>query len=255
MRLNDAFGKAVPVAIAYIRKWRDTQGLDALSPSEERAAASKLIAQKGWGLPEKMAVVYESYFLKDGVYQLMEIKDTIEISVDSVLNAPPSTPDLYPWNPQDKQEFWCDKLSFFVRLTGDLNVDGTYFVNKIGDGTFRRYGVRGGDLVPKNQAHTNSPKSDLLAVNRASWGDIKNFLTDKFIPSYPWTKRGDKTPTEVRADMEALAKSRNKGLAKLIEEERDADSFDDAQNLATRMTARHESFPWMEFAQMLDFCL
>ncbi|MBO3463130.1 hypothetical protein G7B40_001450 [Aetokthonos hydrillicola Thurmond2011] len=246
-------------AIAYIKTWREEQKLDALPPDIERVAASKLLAQKGWNLPEKIPDFDGNLYLIDGAYvkpDTMKTTDTVEIQVEIQQPAEIKPPNPFPWEPGDKREFWCEKLKSFVRMTGDLNADGIYYVNKVGDGAFRRYPVKGQDLVLKEQAPADAPSTDLLAVNRASWTEIKNFLIEKFIPSYPWSRKGEKTPADVRADMELLAKSKNKGLGKLIEEERRTErgSYEDSQNFTMRLTALHESFPWAEFAQMLDFC-
>lgn len=228
-------------AVAHIKKWRDDQNLDALSPSEERIAASKFISQKGWNLPTSLPSFEGNLQFIEGVYtKAMEV---VKVS------------EIFSWNPLDKRELWCQKLGFFVRLTGDLDTNGTYYVTKLGEGNFRRYPVRAYDLVLKEEAPQDAPSTDLLLVNQASWGDIKNYLVDKFIPSFPWSRKGDKTPADIRGDMESLAKSRHKGLAKLIEEERQSSrgAFEDQANFTIRLTTLHESFPWAEFAQMLDF--
>jgi hypothetical protein len=236
-------------AIVYIQKWRLKEGLGALSPQEERESASKLLFEKGYKLPE----VFAGMKLSEGVY-IKTVGEAEEAGEEEgkqgrgELIAP-----LFPWEPQDSREFWCEKLGSFVRMTNDLNSDGTYWVIKSGEGHFRRYPVRGNELVPKENAPSNAPIADLLLINSAAWADIKNCLVDKFIPSYPWAKNGDKSPTQVREDMLTLAKSRKRGLAQLIEDERKAARFEDAQVFMLRMNAVHESFPWGDFAQMLDF--
>ena len=244
-------------AIGLVRNWRISQELDALPPDLERAAASKLLIQKGWNLPDKINDFDGSLYLIDGVYvKPMETKDSIEITIDNPPQPTVLKPDPFPWNPGDKREFWCDPLKNFVRFTGDLNADGNYYVTIIGDGTLRRYPVKGKDLVLKEKAPADVPYVDLLLINRTTWGEIKNFMCERFIPSYPWTRYGDRSPADIRADMELLAKSKNKGLAKLIEDERKSHrgSYENAENFSQRLTALHESFPWGEFAQMLDFC-
>lgn len=242
-------------AIAYIRNWRESQNLDALTPQEERAAASKLLIEKGYSLPEFIPDAVGKLKLIEGVYVSEE--NTVVVSVlnegETSADAVPSATPLLPWNSTDKREFWCEELESFVRLTGDVNVDGTYYVNKSGDGTFRRWGVKGDKLVLKEQAPSSAPKSEYLLINSAAWADIKNCLVTKFIPSYPWSKKGDKSPTEIREEMLSLAKSRKQGLASFIEDERKAGKFEDTRNFVLRMNNVHESFPWQDFAQMLDF--
>ena len=237
-------------AIAYVQQWREQQNLDPLSPHEEREAAAKLIKEKGYNLPSFIPGNDGTLQLKDGVY--METQEKPVLIVHTTEQAPEG---LFPWRALDDREFWCEKLKSFVRMTGDLNADGTYFVIKSGEGNFRRYPVKGSDLVLKADAPKEAPTSDLLLVNSASWGDIKNCLITKFIPSYPWSKKGDRSPAEIREEMLSLAKSRRNGLASFIEEERKLGNFEDAQNFVLRMNAVHESFPWNDFTQMLDFNL
>lgn len=246
-------------AIAYIRNWRESQNLDALTPQEERAAASRLLIEKGYSLPEFIPDATGKLKLIEGVYVSEE--NTVVVSIESELsvektnaeNTLPSDAPVFPWQSTDKREFWCEDLQSFVRLTGDVNADGTYYVNKTGDGTFRPWGVKGNKLVPKEQAPSTAPQSEYLLINSAAWADIKNCLINKFIPSYPWSKKGDKLPTEIREEMLNLAKSRKQGLASLIEDERKAGKFEDTRNFVLRMNNVYESFPWQDFAQMLDF--
>lgn len=266
-------------AIAYIRDWRELQSLDALSPQEEREAASRLLVEKGFKLPEVIPDATGSLKYIEGNY--VKLEESTKVIVSTLNNESEETPalpenkeeaiaseypkentdPLFPWNPSDHREFWCEKLQSFVRMTGDLEANGNYWVIKSGEGNFRRWPVKGSDLVLKEDAPQEAPKSELLLVNSVSWGDIKNCLVNKFIPSYPWSKKdikiGDrvetKSPNEVREDMLNLAKSRRKGLATYIEEEREKGRFEDAQNFTLRMNTVYESFPWGDFTQMLDF--
>ncbi|RUR77000.1 hypothetical protein PCC6912_39590 [Chlorogloeopsis fritschii PCC 6912] len=243
-------------AIAYIRKWRHEQNLDAFSPQQEREEASKLLLQKGYDIPKIIITEVGVMKLEDGVFQIIkkEQPDAIAQTEESESKLPePVVEKPVYWSPQDKREFWCEKLKLFVRMTGDLNADGTYWVIQSGEGTFRRYPVKAEDLVLKENAPKEIPTSDFLLINSASWSDIKNCLVNKFIPSYPWSKKGDKQPNQIREDMLAIAKSRKQGLASFIEEERNLGRFEDAQNFVLRMNVAYESFPWGDFAQLLDF--
>lgn len=262
-------------AIAYIRNWREQQNLDALPPQEEREAASRLLVEKGFKLPEVIPDTTGSLKLFEGKY--VKLEETAKVVVSTLNNEAEESPispenkeeaitlepdnPLFPWEPGDRREFWCEKLQSFVRFTGDLEANGNYWVIKTGEGNFRRWPVKGNELVLKENAPQDAPKSELLLINSAKWSDIKDCLINKFIPSYPWSKKdikvGDKvetkTPSDVREDMLTLAKSRKKGLANYIEEERDRGRFEDATNFTLRMNAVYESFPWADFTQMLDF--
>ena len=250
-------------AIAYIKKWREDQNLPQLSPADEREAARTLIVKRGYDLPKDITVLNEKFHLKDGRY----VVDSINLSIvpnkapqeEAVVNEEPliqsEEVSRFPWSPNDNREFWCEKLGFFVKLTRDVNIEGTYYVVKVGEGYYRRYPVFGNELVLKDKAPSNAPATDLLTINHATWGEIKNFLVDKFIPSYPWPKKGDLSPSEVREEMNAIAKSKHKGLAKMIENERSSFNgvFEGHENFTFRMTQVYESFPWSEFAQTLDY--
>jgi hypothetical protein len=268
-------------AIAYIRNWRESQNLDPLPPYEERESAVKLIEEKGYKLPTFIPSGEGSLQFKDGVYVKEEGRGKMEerritgeeekeTSPRSVVaerltyskeeeqeSTHPSSSFLltsfFLWSPSDKREFWCEKLQSFVRMSGDLNADGTYWVIKTGEGNFRRYPAKGEDLILKENAPKDVPTTDLLLVNSATWADIKNCLVTKFIPSYPWSKKGERSPNEIREEMLTLAKSRRQGLASLIEDERKLGNFEDDQNFTLRMNQVYESFPWGDFTQMLDF--
>jgi hypothetical protein len=249
-------------AIAYIRDWRKEQNLESLSPQDEREAAAKLIQEKGYKLPEFIPDGQGSLHLNEGVYVMKDSIEIVKISnaeeqvAEGLFPLPPCPPaplPLFPWESHDRREFWCDRHKSFVRLTGDLEANGTYWVNKSGEGTFNRYRAFGHELVLRENAPSSTPESELLLINSAGWGDIKNCLVNKFIPTYPWSKKGDKTPTQVREDMLILTKSRRQGLAGFIEEERKLGRFEDSQNFILRMNTVYESFPWGDFTQMLDF--
>lgn len=271
-------------AIAYIRTWRQEQNLEPLAPQDERESAIKLIQEKGYKLPEFVPDGQGSLQLKEGIYSMKEVEERkkedgrgmkdetekidnesvaslllmgdakIEQSPEVILPPPSSLPlPLFPWEPHDKRQFWCERHHSFVRLTGDLDANGTYWVNKSGEGTFSRYPARGHELVLRENAPESAPESELLLINTVAWSDIKNCLVNKFIPTYPWSKKGDKTPNQVREDMLILAKSRKHGLSNFIEEERKLGRFEDSQNFILRMNAVYESFPWGDFTQMLDF--
>ncbi|MBW4480740.1 MAG: hypothetical protein KME54_28855 [Tolypothrix brevis GSE-NOS-MK-07-07A] len=229
-------------AIKYIRNWREVQNLEPLPAQEEYAIATKLLQQKGYLLDNKINIGDTIYYLIDGEY-----KQKMELVVNEE--------NLTPWEPHDKREFWCDRLGFFVRLTGDLDINGFYRVSKLGDASFRYYQAKGSELVLKEHAPINAPSTDLLRVNTATWAEIKAHICDKFISSYPWEKQLDKTASQVRAEMDTLAKSRHKGLAKIIEDERSSShgNYEGIENFVLRMNITHESFPWKEFAQTLDF--
>lgn len=165
----------------------------------------------------------------------------------------------YPWSfieDQDK-EFWCSRLGQYVRLTSDVETGGRYYVYVAGSNSKRIYPVFGHELVladDKTAKRIDTDDSEFFPVNKSNWTQIKNFLTEKFIPSYPWKDSPDKSHEEVKASMLSIAKSPRNGLARLIEQERQHNGFFlDKATFDTRMKTHYESFPWLKLADFLDY--
>jgi hypothetical protein len=228
-------------ATNYIREWRTRELLPDLSGGELRVAAEQLLFQKGWALPQALHYPDGILRFKEGLYHV----DTTESTAINEVQ--------YPWDPQDSRVFWCNTLNSDVRLTGDLNADGTYFVVKVGEG-YRRYPVKA-DQIQLRESNSQEKGSDYLAVNISNWTEIKNLLTEQFIPSYPWQKTADSTAKEVREQMQALAKSRKNGIATIIVEERSTSrgKFVSKEEFIIRMNAIMDTFPFRDFAELLDF--
>lgn len=164
----------------------------------------------------------------------------------------------YPWNPLDDREFFCKKLSNHVKMTGNLTTGGIYYVTVVGanlETRGRQYPVLGRDLVLADSIEARKIHADeeFLPVNLANWSQIKNFLCDRFIHSYPWTRSHEKTTEQIRAEMLALAKSPRAGLAKMIENERNNNGlFLDISTFVIRMEANYASFPWRQFSKCIE---
>lgn len=233
---------AIKSAIAYIRQWREREALPALGASEEKRAAQLYIKQKGLHLPS----VYAGMPLENGVYTNLSMPTKTSLRDQN----------LFPWDPQDKRDFWCSKIGKYVNLTGDVQVNGTYYVTEKA-GSISNYPVKGHEIVLAEQATALPEEGDLLAINLVTWGTIKNFLVERFINSYPWSGADDKTPDKVRDEKIALAKSSRNGLARLIEKERGSERgvFENAASFRNRMNAVSPGFPWEDFALSLDFTL
>jgi hypothetical protein len=166
--------------------------------------------------------------------------------------------DEYPWSPLDEREFWCKRLGNFVRMTGNLNTGGIYYVTIPGskENSGRQYPVLGRDIVlaDSKEAKKIDTDDEFLSINKANWSQIKNFMCDRFIHSYPWQRTQEKTTEEVRNGMIVTAKSPRAGLAKMIENERNNNGyFLDITTFIGRMQPQYESFPWRKFASCLEF--
>lgn len=163
----------------------------------------------------------------------------------------PRNENLFPYDPLDRREFWCEKLKAFVKLTGDVDALGIYWVYKVGESTYRRYGIKASDLsLEKNIKEEESPK--YLNINEASWSEIKNFII-QFINSFPWISMDDKSSMQIKEEMLNLAKSRNQGLANILEKEKSLSKFASKDQFIQRMNDIYPRFPWKEFSEILDF--
>jgi len=167
--------------------------------------------------------------------------------------------ELYPWSYiEDKdKEFWCARLGQYVRLTNNVESNGTYYVYIAGTGSKRQYPVKGHEIVladDKSAKKFSGDANEFFPINKSNWTQIKNFLADNFIPSYAWASTPDKSNDEVKADMLAAAKSPRNGLARLIEQERQHQGhFLDKSTFSERMKTHYESFPWLKVSDFLDY--
>lgn len=167
--------------------------------------------------------------------------------------------EKFPWSPIDDKdkEFWCARLGQFVFLTNNVESDGTYYVYIAGVSSRRHYPVKGYELVlanDKSAARIETSESEFFPVNKSNWSQIKNFLSENFIPSYAWSNTPEKSHEEVKASMLSLAKSPRQGLARMIEQERqNAGYFLDKSTFADRMRIHYESFPWLKLAEYFDY--
>lgn len=236
-------------AITHIRQWRKEQELPPLDSTGERQAAQKYLIQKGLVLPDKLPTTDGVLLLKDGVY------------TTPMVSSPPTVTDK-TWEEKldadltkQKLVLYCDRIAHQCKLTGDKDTNGTFYIVRIGSSDTRRYPVKAWEIRLSDEEGENSKTSEFLEVNRASWTEIKNFLVERFIKSYPWLKQDGKTPTEVRAEMEAIAKSKNNGFASHIITERTGSNgyFENPESFRLRMEIIESSFPWSDFSKLLDF--
>lgn len=171
----------------------------------------------------------------------------------------------FPWSPTEdaEKEFWCDRLGIYCKLAPDVLFDGmrvTYHVFQSDGGNAvkrRLYPVQGHEIIPsdsKKAKKVDTEKGNLLfPINRSNFDQIRNFLADDFVPSYPWQATNELTPDEVKKAMLSRAKAPRNGLAREIENERLEGFFLDSTTFVDRMKKRFESFPWQELAKFLDY--
>lgn len=222
-----------------IRDRREQAQLPYLEERELNQQSVKYLVQKGYFTPPE----YENLSLRNGVYSNMP---------DTVLQRDER---LFPWDPQDPQEFWCNELGSIVQLTGNLDGFGTYLVKKLHDPSGRLHPVKGKDLIPKDAAEKPEEDSEFLKVNKASWGAIKNFIEERFINSYIWQSQEGKAPKDIRKEMIDFNRSNRNGAARLIDIERKSDRgyFDTQVAFTNRMSAIYKDFPWRDLSILLDY--
>jgi hypothetical protein len=166
----------------------------------------------------------------------------------------------FPWSWEEHKdtEFWLPRIGQYVKLTQDIYSDGTYYVKVIGSTSERMFPVRGHELIQADSKEAkkivlNHQDSSLFPINKANWTQIKNFLCDDFINSYPWQGNESRSSESVKDSFLSLAKSPRSGIAKAIDTERSLGLFTDRASFATRMKPHLESFPWEKLSEFLDF--
>jgi hypothetical protein len=168
--------------------------------------------------------------------------------------------ERFPWRWEEHKdvEFFLPRMGQYVKLTQDIHSDGTYYVKVLNSTSERMYPVRGHELILADSKEAkkivlNHQESSLFPINKANWTQIKNFLCDDFINSYPWKGNDSKSSESVRDSFLSLAKSPRSGISKVIENERNQGYFLDRATFASRMKPHLESFPWEKLSEFLDF--
>lgn len=171
----------------------------------------------------------------------------------------------FPWSPIDDadKEFWCERLGIYCKLAPEVLFDGartTYHVRQTGVGTaasHRIYPVQPHEIIlaeSKGAKKIDIEKGNVLfPINKSNYDQIRNFLADDFVPSYPWNSTQDQSPEEVKKTMLSRVKAPRNGLAREIENERIDGFFLDGTTFVERMKKRFESFPWVEVSKFLDY--
>jgi hypothetical protein len=168
--------------------------------------------------------------------------------------------DKFPWNMPEHgdKEFWLQRIGQYVKLTGDIDSNGFYYVKAIGGDGVREYLVNGKELILSESKEAKkidlrNQQSGMFPINRSNWTQIKNFLTDDFINSYPWKGNESKSSEALRDNWLSAAKNPRTGIARLIENERAHGVFLDKSTFASRMKPHSDLFPWQKLSEFLDF--
>jgi len=159
---------------------------------------------------------------------------------NEVLNPQPR------WMPNHPDTLWCTFLSQEVRVIGITESASVlqYQCRIVNSTDNRVYIANESQLKEMSEAKTydSTPK-----INKAPWAAIKDVLL-KFMASYP-------VDPKLREQLEAQVKSRNKGIATAIIEERQTPTgnFMGAADLSNRMKQRNEQFPWDAIGDLFDY--
>jgi len=166
-----------------------------------------------------------------------------------------------PWSPIDDkdQEFWCERLGIYGFLTPEILFNGeraTYHIAQTGVARGRVYPVLAHEIIPaesKAAKKVDLQGNELFPINRSNFDQIKNFLVDNFIGSYPWENTAEKTHDEIKKSMISLAKAPRNGITRQLEDERMQGYFLDKATFVHRMKPKLEHFPWDKLADFLDY--
>lgn len=150
------------------------------------------------------------------------------------------------WMPDHKGTLWHCGLAQEVRILGII-VSATviqYRTRIVNSTDNREYIVIESQLKEMSEAETVDQN---LKINKAPWASIKDVLLT-FLSSYP-------VVPEVRSSLESQVKSRNKGLATSLIDERQTTngSFLGSADLINRMKQRNDLFPWDAIADQFDY--
>jgi len=150
------------------------------------------------------------------------------------------------WMPDHKGTLWHTGLNQEVRILGVI-VSATiiqYRTRIVNSTDNREYIALEFQLKEMSEAET---VDSTLKINKAPWAAIKEVLLT-FLSSYPVTP-------EVRSSLENQVKSRNKGIATSLIDERGSTNgnFMGSADLINRMKQRNDLFPWDAIADQFDY--
>lgn len=154
------------------------------------------------------------------------------------------------WLPDHSEPLWHPQLGQEVRIVGIQETAGViqYQIRILNSSDTTVKLATEKQLQPLNEAE-RVPEDGQIPVNKAPWAAIKTMMLD-FLSSYP-------LDAEKRSHLEQQVKSRNKGLAQAIVDERTSETgvFSGEANLVERMNMRNPGFPWDAIAPLFDYSL
>lgn len=155
------------------------------------------------------------------------------------------------WEPQHPGLLWHTGLGQEVRIVGINEANGIIqYRVRIANSSDTAERIALEFQLQELDEADRVPEAGLLPINRAPWAPIKEVML-KFLGSYPIPD------AETRKQLEAQIRSKNKGYASALVDERNADQgvFSGEANLVDRMNVRSPGFPWDALAPLFDYSL
>lgn len=182
----------------------------------------------------------------------LSLQDGVYTNTSQTTYIPPLQGDPIPrWGPDHPEPLWHSGLGQEVRIIGVNEANGTiqYRIRATNSSdTTERIAL---EFQLQELAEADRvPEDGLLPVNKAPWAPVKESML-KFLGSYPIPS------AETRRSLEAQIKSKNKGLASAVLDERNGDVgfFSGEANFTERMQKRSPGFPWNALAPLFDYSL
>lgn len=178
--------------------------------------------------------------LREGVYTNMP-----------TLVQNPHPDEVQPrWLPSHPDPLWHTALGQEVKIVGIQETAGVIqYQVKIVNSSDTNIKIAVESQLQELKEAERVPESGDLPINKIHWAPLKAKLLE-FLASYP-------IDAEKRANLELQVKSKNKGFAQAIIDDRQSESgsFAGEADFVDRMNRRCPGFPWDAIAPLFDYSL
>lgn len=154
------------------------------------------------------------------------------------------------WMPDHPEPLWHPTLGQEVRIVGIQETAGVIqYQVKIVNSSDTNIKIAVESQLQELKDAERVPESGNLPINKTHWAPLKAKLLE-FLASYP-------IDAEKRANLELQVKSKNKGFAQAIIDDRQSESgsFAGEADFVDRMNRRCPGFPWDAIAPLFDYSL
>jgi hypothetical protein len=177
-------------------------------------------------------------YLKNGVYTNMP---NVQTHPDEVQPR---------WLPNHPEPLWHITSGQEVRIVGIQETAGVIqYQIKVINSSDTNIKIAVESQLQELKEAERVPESGNLPINKIHWAPLKAKLLE-FLASYP-------IDAEKRANIESQIKSKNKGYAQAIIDDRQSESgfFAGEADFTDRMNRRCPGFPWDAIASVFDYSL